>query len=89
MSTNNRPAMWKELENSLTREFVFLDFQEAFSFMTAVAFVAEAQAHHPDWCNVYNRVTIRLNTHDAGGIITEKDHQLANAINKIAERYQH
>jgi pterin-4a-carbinolamine dehydratase len=50
--------------------------------MTRVAFLAEAQNHHPNWSNVYNTVTIELNTHDAGNIVTEKDHKLAKAIDK-------
>ena len=51
--------------------------------MTRVAFIAESQQHHPDWSNSYNKVTISLCTHDAGSQITEKDHQLAKAIDKI------
>ena len=51
--------------------------------MTRVAFLAEKQDHHPDWSNVYNQVKIRLNTHDAGNIVTERDHRLAKAIDKI------
>ena len=55
--------------------------------MTEVAFAAEAQQHHPDWNNVYNKVSIRLSTHDAGDVVTEKDHQLAATIDEIAHRY--
>lgn len=75
--------MWTEKKNSLSKTFKFKDFQEAFAFMTRVAFIAEAQNHHPNWSNVYNTVTIELNTHDAGDIVTEKDHKLANAIDTI------
>jgi len=75
--------MWTEKNNSLSKTFKFKDFQEAFAFMTRVAFLAEAQNHHPNWSNVYNTVTIELNTHDAGDIVTEKDHKLAKAIDKI------
>jgi 4a-hydroxytetrahydrobiopterin dehydratase len=53
--------------------------------MTRVAFVAEKQGHHPNWSNAYNVVKISLNTHDAGGKVTEKDVKLANAINAIAK----
>ena len=74
-------AAWKIKEGFLRREFVFKDFVEAFSFMTAVALVAEKSAHHPNWKNAYNKVTIDLNTHDADGI-TNKDFDLAKAIDK-------
>lgn len=75
--------MWKEENNQLTRSFEFKDFKEAFSFMTKVALLAEKQDHHPYWTNVYNKVEIFLNTHDAGDIVTEKDHKLAEAIDKV------
>lgn len=75
--------MWEEKNNLLTKTFEFKDFQEAFSFMTRVAFLAEAMNHHPNWSNVYNKVTIDLTTHDAGNIVTEKDKKLAEAIDKI------
>ena len=75
--------MWKEEDNKLVRIFEFGDFQEAFGFMTRVAFLAEAQGHHPNWSNVYNTVTIELMTHDNGNVVTEKDRKLAAAIDKI------
>jgi 4a-hydroxytetrahydrobiopterin dehydratase len=77
--------MWIEKDNRLTREFEFKDFSEAFAFMTRVAILAEKQDHHPDWSNVYNRVTINLSTHDAGDIVTENDHKLAELINDICK----
>lgn len=52
--------------------------------MVKVAFVAEKMDHHPEWSNIYNRVMISLNTHDAGNKVTEKDHKLAAAIDKLA-----
>ncbi len=64
---------------AIVREFVFPDFVQAFAFMTRVALEAERRNHHPDWSNVYNRVTIALTTHDAGGL-TERDFELARAI---------
>lgn len=67
----------------LEREFRFASFVEAFSFMTAVALAAERLDHHPEWSNVYNRVTVRLSTHDAGGV-TEFDFALAEAAGKAA-----
>jgi len=75
--------MWQEQDNQLTREFQFADFSEAFAFMTRVALVAEKMDHHPWWSNVYNQVTIKLSTHDAGNTITQKDYQLAAAIDKL------
>lgn len=70
--------------NQLKKTFRFKNFSEAFAFMTRVAFIAEKMNHHPDWRNVYNRVEISLNTHDAGGIVTDKDRKLAEAIDKLA-----
>ncbi|WP_020532167.1 4a-hydroxytetrahydrobiopterin dehydratase [Flexithrix dorotheae] len=75
--------MWKEENNQLTKSFEFKDFKEAFAFMTKVAMLAEQQNHHPYWTNVYNKVEIFLNTHDAGDIVTDKDHQLAKAIDAL------
>lgn len=75
--------MWVEENNRLTRTFRFKDFTEAFAFMTKVALIAEKMDHHPYWTNVYNTVTIELSTHDAGNIVTEKDHTLATAINQL------
>ncbi len=74
---------WKYTNNKLSREFTFKNFVEAFSFMTAVALEAEKMDHHPDWENVYNRVVINLNTHDADGI-TDKDFKLAHAIELLS-----
>ena len=75
--------MWQEIDNQLKASFQFKNFTEAFAFMTEVAFQAEKQGHHPNWSNVYNKVEIGLNTHDAGNIVTEKDHKLAKAIDEI------
>ncbi len=74
---------WKEEHNALHRTFEFKNFSEAFAFMTRVALAAEKMDHHPEWKNVYNKVTIKLNTHDAGDIVTEKDHKLAALIDKL------
>ena len=73
---------WKLEEGSIGKSFTFSNFKEAFAFMTRVAFEAEAQNHHPNWENVYNSVTIRLNTHDVGGI-TMNDIALAETIEQI------
>ena len=75
--------MWEEKENKLVRSFVFKDFSTAFAFMTRVALIAEKMDHHPFWTNVYNKVEIQLSTHDAGDIITDKDRQLAKAIDEL------
>ena len=77
------PENWQSLENKLYRQFVFADFTEAFAFMMRVGFLAEKHNHHPNWCNSYKTVNIYLTTHEAGDIITEKDINLALAINKI------
>ena len=75
--------MWNEQNNQLYRKFEFKDFNEAFAFMTRVALLAEKHNHHPYWTNVWNKVEIYLNTHDAGDVVTEKDHKLAAAIDKL------
>jgi 4a-hydroxytetrahydrobiopterin dehydratase len=79
--------MWTEHDNALTRTFRFEDFQAAFSFMSDVAEEAEYQEHHPWWSNEYNVVSFRLRTHSAGNRVTEKDVQLAAAIDKLAADY--
>ena len=75
--------MWKEIDNQLVRSFNFKDFQEAFTFMTRVAFIAERLDHHPNWSNVYNQVEIRLSTHDEGNIITERDRHFAVMVDEL------
>jgi len=59
---------WSILDGKLHKEFSFGNFVEAFGFMAKGALVAEAMNHHPDWANVYNKVTVNLSTHDLGGI---------------------
>lgn len=81
-------SIWKEENNKLSATFKFKDFVEAFAFMTEVAFHAEEQNHHPEWSNVWNTVNISLSTHDAGDIVTEKDHQLAKSIGEVYAKYQ-
>ena len=70
---------WTVKEGKLHRAFEFKDFVQAFSFMTRVALVAEAMNHHPDWSNSWNKVTIELITHSAGGL-TRRDFELAAKI---------
>jgi len=76
---------WQEKDNALYRLFTFGDFSEAFAFMTRVALLAEQQNHHPRWTNVWNKLEIWLNTHDAGDVVTDKDHRLATAIDKLID----
>lgn len=71
----------------ISRTFKFKTFVNAFSFMTAVALNAEKMDHHPEWSNIYNSVTINLNTHDAKGI-TSLDIDLAQAIDRLFESYK-
>ncbi len=78
---------WELKDGKLNRTFVFRDFAEAFAFMTDVAREAEALGHHPEWFNVYNRVTIDLITHDPPGI-TALDFELAHRAQTSAERRQ-
>ena len=75
--------MWKEEKNALYKKFEFKDFSEAFAFMTRVALAAEKMDHHPLWTNVYSKVEIWLSTHDAGDIVTDKDHKLADIIDNL------
>ena len=70
---------WNRDGDHLCRAYKFADFTHAFAFMTRVALLAEKADHHPEWSNVYNRVEVRLTTHDAPGI-TQRDVDLANAI---------
>lgn len=77
--------MWQHNNNKLYRKFQFKDFSEAFAFMTRVAMEAEKMNHHPEWKNVWNSVEIWLSTHDAGDIVTEKDEQLAKAIDQLLQ----
>jgi 4a-hydroxytetrahydrobiopterin dehydratase len=75
--------MWEETPEFLYRKIEFKDFNQAFSFMTSVALVAEKMDHHPKWSNVWNTVEIWLSTHDAGNVVTEKDRKLAHKIDNI------
>jgi 4a-hydroxytetrahydrobiopterin dehydratase len=76
---------WSIKDGKLHRTFTFRDFRQAFTFMTEVAREAEAMDHHPDWCNVYNRVIVDLVTHDAQGL-TELDFELAARMQALAGR---
>tara|TARA_Y100000766_G_C18365815_1_gene346456 strand:- start:68 stop:358 length:291 start_codon:yes stop_codon:yes gene_type:complete len=73
---------WKINSEYIEREFNFVNFIEAFAFMTKVALICEKHNHHPNWENVYSKVIIKLSTHDLGGI-TNLDQKLALEINSI------
>ena len=73
---------WTIQENKLHNEFIFKDFMSAFAFMTQVALYAEKVDHHPEWCNVYNRVTVNLTTHEYNNL-SERDFDLAKKITTI------
>lgn len=73
---------WNLHQGNLHRVFEFADFVHAFGFMTSVALAAEAMNHHPDWSNSWNKVTVDLCTHSAGGI-TQRDFDLAGKIQQL------
>ena len=73
---------WSLVDGKLHRELAFADFSEAFGFMARVALAAEALGHHPEWSNVWNRVTLDLTTHDTGGL-SNLDKELATRINSF------
>ncbi len=73
---------WKFNNNALEKDFVFKNFREAISQMIRIAFICESMNHHPEWTNVYNKLNVRLSTHDAGGV-TDKDFSLASEIEKL------
>ena len=75
---------WDYCDNALNTDFEFDNFKDCMSAMNRIAFECEVLNHHPEWKNVYNKLEIRLTTHDAGGV-TELDFKLANSINKIVE----
>lgn len=73
---------WEYVNNGLETTLEFESFRDCFSIMNRIAFEVEDQNHHPEWCNVYNKLSIRLSTHDVGGV-TEKDFELLKAIEGI------
>ena len=75
---------WALERDALAKTFKFGSFREAMSYMVRAGFEAEAMDHHPEWTNIYNRVAVRLNTHDAGGKVTAKDVELAKRFQKIS-----
>ena len=77
------PSGWEFIDDSLRRSFQFADFAAAFAFMSRVAVIAEELGHHPDWSNSWNVVDISLRSHDVGGVVTQRDVQLAQRINEV------
>ena len=75
-------TQWQVGDERLKRQWQFSDFSEAFAFMTRVALLAESMQHHPNWSNVYNRVTIELTTHDLGGL-SNLDAEMAQSIDAL------
>ena len=75
---------WDYCDNALNTDFEFDNFKDCMSAMNRIAFECESLNHHPEWKNVYNKLEIRLTTHDAGGV-TDLDFKLAKTINKIVE----
>ena len=75
---------WEEKDNKLVKNFKFKDFSEAFAFLTRVAILAEKHNHHPEIYSVYNKISLSLTTHDAGSTVTDKDINLAKAIDNLS-----
>ena len=75
--------MWIEENNKLIKHLSFKDFISAFSFLSKVALISEKLDHHPEIINVYNKVTIKLSTHDIGNKVSKKDYDLAKAIDEL------
>jgi 4a-hydroxytetrahydrobiopterin dehydratase len=73
---------WTIANGKLHKEFQFENFVQAFGFMSSVALIAESMNHHPEWFNVYNKVTVDLNTHSAGGI-SELDFEFAGKVDAL------
>lgn len=74
---------WIEKNNALEKTFRFISFTEAIHWMLRASIEIEKINHHPEWTNVYNKVLVRLTTHDSGSTITEKDYQLADILDKV------
>jgi 4a-hydroxytetrahydrobiopterin dehydratase len=73
---------WVEFNNKLERNFIFSDFKKALKFINEISIICEDEKHHPEINWIYNKITLKLSTHDAGDIITEKDIKLAKLIDE-------
>jgi 4a-hydroxytetrahydrobiopterin dehydratase len=78
------PSGWSEVDGALEREFAFPSFPDAIAFVDRVAVLAESENHHPDIAVQYRRVRLRWTTHSAGGVVTERDRQLAERSAELA-----
>jgi 4a-hydroxytetrahydrobiopterin dehydratase len=78
--------LWREENNKLVADFKFKDFTQAFGFLSEVAILMEKHNHHAEIYNVYNKVTLKLTTHDAGNTITDKDRKLADEITQRIDK---
>jgi 4a-hydroxytetrahydrobiopterin dehydratase len=83
----NKLPKWEQDNNQLTATYTFKDFRTAFAFITLVAEEAERAGHHPEWTNIYNKVTFKLSTHDAGDKVTDLDIHMAGYINENAKQF--
>jgi 4a-hydroxytetrahydrobiopterin dehydratase len=81
---NFNQSNWSEIDGKLQREFEFSDFQQALEFINEIAVICESKNHHPEINWLYNKITLKLSTHDAGDVITEKDIKLAELIDEVA-----
>jgi 4a-hydroxytetrahydrobiopterin dehydratase len=77
---------WVHSDNKLTKTFEFETFEEAIDYMVRASIVISELDHHPEWTNVYNRVMVSLCTHDAGNVVTQKDYDLALALDSIVSQ---
>jgi 4a-hydroxytetrahydrobiopterin dehydratase len=78
---------WTHRDKKIRKEFKFANFRDAFAFMTRCALEIEKMDHHPEWFNVYNKLTVELTTHDAGDV-TSKDVELAGIMDRVYSRYK-
>lgn len=81
-------SLFTEENNKLNAQLEFKSFEQAMEYMLLVTPIISSHNHHPEWCNVYNKLSITLTTHDAGNTITEKDRKLAKALEKAYWQYQ-
>jgi len=88
MDLTAKPQGWTEADNALVKVYAFDSFPQAIAFMSTAAPLIDAMNHHPEWTNVYNRVTVRLTTHDAGHRVTDLDRQLARVLDEHYDAFQ-
>lgn len=79
----NTSSNWQESNHSISKTFEFNSFEEAINFMVRASQEISQLNHHPEWTNIYNKVMVKLSTHDAGNIVTEKDWELARVLDVI------